>query len=188
MGLRRDYKPWTLGEEELIRSLRANKVSMADIAARLGRTHESTYRKAKKLGLMATIKLDSESSWTEAEDALIRVLFLSEKEDWEIVEALESRSLNEVARRRGHLNLYRMDYNKRVSRRLKARPMPVVGPASTCQWIDGDPPCNGSQPAFCGEPSSTGRSWCPEHCARVYRTEDWKPVPVSHFIERRTER
>ena len=186
MGLRRDYKPWTPEEEELIRSLCADKVSMADIAARLDRTHDSIYRKAKKLGLMTAVKIDSESSWTEAEDALIKVLFLSEKEDWEIVEALDNRSLNEVARRRRHLNLYQMDYNKRVSRRLKARPMPVVGPASTCQWIDGDPPRDGNQPAFCDEPSSPGRSWCPEHCARVYRTEDWKPVPVFHFIERRT--
>jgi hypothetical protein len=39
--------------------------------------------------------------------------------------------------------------------------------ARTCRWIDGD--VRDPSWRYCDLPTIAGRSWCPEHSARVYR-------------------
>lgn len=51
----------------------------------------------------------------------------------------------------------------------------VVGPSSTCRWIE-EPDhaamlkraSNGDETLYCGQHSVPGRSWCPEHAERTY--------------------
>ena len=46
-------------------------------------------------------------------------------------------------------------------------PEPPIAPAKSCRWIDGDVREPGWR--YCGQVSISGKSWCAEHNARVYR-------------------
>jgi hypothetical protein len=48
-----------------------------------------------------------------------------------------------------------------------AAPTAASTSVRTCRWIDGDVREPGWR--YCDRPTVTGRSWCAEHNARVYR-------------------
>ena len=59
-------------------------------------------------------------------------------------------------------------------------PEPQPAPRDGCLWIDGHSADPG-WPTWCGAPRSPGRSYCPEHCVRAYRTSGNKPYPLERF-------
>ena len=56
-------------------------------------------------------------------------------------------------------------------------PEPRPAPRGGCLWPEGEPP----ELTFCGAERSPGRSYCPEHCLRAYRTSSGAAWPIERF-------
>ncbi|MYE06650.1 MAG: hypothetical protein F4Y04_05420 [Chloroflexi bacterium] len=99
--------------------------------------------------------------WTRTETGTLRKLFERGLSDAEIADKLGNRTIEAVKRQRASMGMLRRHPNE-----APPRPMIVVGPARTCQWIDGDPRRPGW--SFCGRPSVDGKSYCAAHLRRAY--------------------
>ena len=96
-----------------------------------------------------------------AELNTLRRMFKTGRSDAAIAAHLDDRSVNSVEKARQRLGL------RRRAEHGVQRPMQVVGPARTCQWIDGD--VRSGDYSMCGRKSVEGVSYCAEHRRRCYR-------------------
>lgn len=158
---------WTAEDDDLLRELWASGAELNEMAETLERDQSKVLSRAAQLGLPGHRQA---VPWTRVEIDTLRNLFARGLSDAEIAARLDNRSLNAIVRQRNNLGLVRR------ARRSADRSMSVVGPARTCQWIEGDPKASGS--SVCGKPSLERTSYCAEHARRVFRPADPNPVRI----------
>lgn len=152
---------WRLADDELLRELWDAEASADEMTDELGRSRNSVYARAKALGLA---KRRNTLPWTRNELEFLRRLFKRGLTDEEIAGKLTARSLVSLVNMRRQMGLVR----ESGAARSPPRPMMAVGPARTCQYIEGEVP-KGRAPDFCGKPSIGGKSYCAAHAARCYK-------------------
>ena len=177
---------WTQREDTIVRKLWPDPCWTAgDIAAMCGRSRTATIGRAHRLGLRRPSERRSvqRAAWTAAEDAELERRWLAGESDRQIAGAL-GRLEGGVTTRRGTLGLrspramgaaLQPSDGARVRLNLGQTPHPPPAvrtsaqpgpPPSTCRWIEGEPTADAE---YCGAPVAPGRSWCMDHCVRVFR-------------------
>lgn len=156
---------WTAEDDEILREMWDDGADAKEIARAVGRTENSIFARATEFGLERRVRI----VWTRTEFETLRKMFKQGKTDAEIAAKLDNRSAYAVSRQRISIGLIR----KSNQVPLASRPMMVVGPAKTCQWIEGDPKAGDYD--MCGKPSVEGRSYCAPHVRRAYRRADEVP-------------
>ena len=151
---------WTAEDDEVLVELWEAGADAEEIAEALDRSRNSVFSRAAELQLP---RRGGAVPWTRAERDTLRKLFDGGRSDAEIAAKLGNRSAYAVSRQRMSMGLVR----KSNHQPLVSRPMMVVGPARTCQWIEGDP--RAVPLDMCGKPSVEGRSYCAEHTRRAYQ-------------------
>ena len=153
---------WTAEDDERLTALWQSGAEVDEIAELLERSHTGVVNRVRDLVLPARL---STVPWTRAEHDMLRELFRRGLSDAEIAARLDNRSINAIGRQRSNLGLVR-----RAHRQFE-RPPIIVGPARTCQWIEGEYAAGDADP-FCGKPSVEGKSYCAAHALRCYRQNE----------------
>ena len=138
-----------------------------EMAEALERSESSIFDHARNIGLTAR---RNQYPWTRAEIDTLRRLFERGLSDTEIAARFDNRTLEAIKRQRSSLGLLRRDAD--APQRIE-RPTLFVGPARTCQYIEGDPKVD--EIKMCGRKSVKGRSYCAEHTMLCYRQADERP-------------
>ena len=165
-------KPWTAEDNDVLRELWEADADTDEMAETLGRSRFAVLKHAGALGLPR--RRPDALPWTATEIATLRTLFERGLSDTEIAEKIDTRSLEAIRRQRAQAGLLR-----RGGTRTIERPSIVVGPARTCQWIEGDP--RSGNWTMCGKPSIEGYSYCAEHARRAYVQAGAPRAPKKQF-------
>lgn len=159
-------QPWTETEGKRVEELWSQGFTQAQIAADVRRTHGSVAGYLGKLGLHGPrcrngLPKMSGSVWGAEEIAELSRLLTDGRPVVEIAAAL-NRTPGAVASR-----IHEMSKAARRERLaapvvlMVPRPLTLVPPAKTCQWLESDP----ADRNFCGQPSEPGVSYCATHRA-----------------------
>lgn len=143
------------------------------IAAEMGKSRGAVAHRLTHLGLRSRKRRPDEPEaqgrvWTDDEHNDLRRLWNQQKTPAQIAELMERRVTAIVSRahqlgltgtKKLTMALPRVDVAPVLRREL-----PLVPPAKTCQWLEGEP----AERDFCGKKSEPGISYCLEHGVVCY--------------------
>lgn len=168
--------PWPARDEEL-RALWIDGRSGSQIAQAMGLTKNQIIGRAHRIKLPARsspiagqcTRPAAPKRWTEPQIERLKELWAANVSERGMREKL-GMGAQAIATMAKRLGLPARDVSAIISASMQRAPR-YAGPVelsatAKCQWIEGEPSADDA--CKCGRPALVGRSWCPDHFARVY--------------------
>lgn len=163
---------WTIEEDNQLRACVESGMSDNETSKLLNRSADSVRRRKERF------HFTEQDRWTELETDILRHMYQAGRGDLAIARRL-GRTIHSISGRRRILGMSSRERDQdayRTYRIIESRSYAdslqrsmSVGYSPTCTWFTDFP-----NRVVCGKKSALGRSYCPEHCKRVFQGYVWR--------------